>query len=46
MGTESWRHDTHVHGIEVFAAFTDGGRLVQTPDALVNVHDAEHAVSS
>ena len=43
-GTESWRHDTHVHGIEVFAALADGGCLVQTPDALVNVHDAEHAV--
>jgi hypothetical protein len=43
-GTESWRHDTHVHGIEVFAALADGGCLVQTPDALVNVHDAEHSV--
>ena len=42
-GTESWRHDTHVRGIEVFAALADGGCLVQTPDAVVNVHDAEHA---
>jgi hypothetical protein len=44
QGTESWRHDTHVYGIEVLAALADGGCLVQTPVALVNVHDAEHAV--
>jgi hypothetical protein len=44
QGTESWRHDTHVYGIEVFAALADGGCLVQTPVALVNVHDAEHSV--
>ena len=43
-GTETWRHDTHAPGIEVFAALADGGCAVQTPDALVNVHDAEHAV--
>ena len=42
-GTESWRYDTHVRGIEVFAALADGGCLVQTPNALVDVHDAEHA---
>jgi hypothetical protein len=43
-GAESWRYDTHVDGIEVFEALADGGCLVQTPDALVNVHDADHAV--
>ena len=44
QGTQSWRHDTGVSGIEVFAALADGGCLVQTPLALWNVHDAEHAV--
>jgi outer membrane protein assembly factor BamB len=40
-GTEAWKHDTHSLGIEVFAALADGSCLVQTPEALVDVFDAE-----
>jgi hypothetical protein len=43
-GKELWRWDSGVRGIEVFAALADGGCLVQTPEALVNVHDATHAM--
>ena len=42
-GTELWRWDSGVPGIEVFAALADGGCLVQTPKALVNVHNANQA---
>lgn len=42
-GTELWRWDSGVAGIEVFAALADGGCLVQTPKALVNVHNAHQA---
>jgi hypothetical protein len=43
-GKESWRWDSRVAGIQVFAALGDGGCLVQTPDRLMNVHDAAHAM--
>ncbi|MDR3701611.1 MAG: hypothetical protein P4L56_18320, partial [Candidatus Sulfopaludibacter sp.] len=43
-GTESWRWESRIPGIEVFAALADGGCLVQTPDALVNVHGATQAI--
>ena len=43
-GKESWRWDAGVRGVEVFAALADGGCLVQTPDALVHVRDAAHAI--
>ena len=41
-GKESWRWDSGVRGIEAFAALADGACLVQTPDALVYVLDADH----
>ena len=42
-GAELWRWDSGVPGIEVFAALADGGCLVQTPKALINVHNANQA---
>ena len=42
-GAELWRWDSGVPGIEVFEALADGGCLVQTPKALINVHNANQA---
>ncbi len=42
-GGELWRWDGGVSGIEVFAALADGGCLVQSPQALINVHSANEA---
>jgi hypothetical protein len=42
-GRELWRWDGGVSGIEVFAALADGGCLVQSPQALINVHSAHEA---
>jgi len=39
-GKELWRWDAHTTGIEVFAALANGGCLVQTPEALVQVNNA------
>jgi hypothetical protein len=39
-GTEAWRWDSGIQGIEVFAALADGSCLVQTPRALVDVFSA------
>jgi hypothetical protein len=36
-GSEAWRWDSGIQGIEVFAALADGSCLVQTPKALVDV---------
>lgn len=36
-GKEAWRWDSHTSGIEVFAALANGGCMVQTPEALVEV---------
>lgn len=38
-GTDLWSWDSHEPGISVFAALADGGCLVQTPTALVEVKD-------
>jgi outer membrane protein assembly factor BamB len=42
-GKEMWRWDSHTLGIEVFAALANGGCLVQTPTALVQVDNATDA---
>jgi outer membrane protein assembly factor BamB len=42
-GRELWRWDGGVSGIEVFAALADGGCLVQSPEALIDVHNANAA---
>jgi len=39
-GKELWRWHSHENGIEVFAALANGGCLVQTPEALVQVNNA------
>lgn len=38
-GTQLWVWDSHEPGISLFAALADGGCLVQTPTALVEVKD-------
>ncbi len=42
-GEELWRWDGGVAGIQVFAALADGGCLVQSPHAIINVHSANEA---
>lgn len=42
-GREMWRWDAHTPGIEVFAALANGGCMVQTPGALVEVDSATEA---
>ena len=42
-GTEAWRWDSGIPGIEVFAALADGSCLVQTPTALVDVFGPSEA---
>lgn len=42
-GTEVWRWDSGIAGIEVFAALADGSCLVQTPKALVDVFSGADA---
>lgn len=39
-GKEIWRWDSNTPGIEVFAALANGGCMVQTPAALVEVDSA------
>jgi outer membrane protein assembly factor BamB len=39
-GNETWRWDSHIPGIKVFAALANGGCLAQTPTALVQVENA------
>jgi hypothetical protein len=42
-GTEAWRWDSGIQGIEVFAALANGSCLVQTPRALVDVFSASES---
>jgi hypothetical protein len=42
-GREMWRWDAHTPGIEVFAALANGGCMVQTPTAFVEVDNATDA---
>jgi outer membrane protein assembly factor BamB len=42
-GKEAWRWDSHTNGIEVFAALANGGCMIQTPTALVEVDNAAEA---
>jgi outer membrane protein assembly factor BamB len=39
-GKEIWRWDSHTPGIKVFAALENGGCMIQTPAALVEVDNA------
>lgn len=42
-GKESWRWDSHTPDIQVFAALANGGCMVQTPTALVEVDSSTDA---
>lgn len=42
-GKDLWHWDSGTNGITVFAALANGDVLVQTPAALVEVHDADNA---
>jgi hypothetical protein len=42
-GKETWRWDSHASDIEVFAALANGGCMVQTPTALVEVDSSTEA---
>lgn len=42
-GKETWRWDSHISDIQVFAALANGGCMVQTPTALVEVDGSTEA---
>jgi len=42
-GKDLWHWDSGANGVTVFAALANGDVLVQTPAALVEVHDADTA---